>query len=181
MNDRQSFILTPIKFGVIIEYMASQTRSNMHLLMKKLYKGDKQVIDVNFLNSHQAFLTSEKPLVGSTYDKYEKMIFDLAEKAGVAAAKNDHAEMQKVVDIKKLTFPAHTCVGLNMTEHVEKWISNLLIIYNEVHRTPKDTDDMTHEEYKEYMEEKKKEKAHRGRETISNSTSGLKRQVETCI
>ena len=60
-----------------------------------------------------------------------------------------------------------------------EWLQHLLIINNEVHRVPVDTEDMTHEEYMYHQEQLKEEKAHRGRDTLTNSTSAKKRPRST--
>ena len=81
---RKSFLLTPHKFGEIVRYTAAQKRSEMHFIMRKNNKGDKQIKDLIALNASQPFLDGGIPLGPASLEKYERLIHELAEKTGEA-------------------------------------------------------------------------------------------------
>lgn len=147
----------------------------MHPIMRKTGKAEQQVKDLSILNASQSFLDGSE-LVASTMDKYEKIIYDMAEKLGEAVRNNPAANLTTLFTIKELPFPAHTCVGVNIAAMQQEWIGNLLIIHCEVHRKPNNNDDMIHDEYMKIGEFQKAEKAAKGRAVINNSTAGAKRQ-----
>ena len=176
----KQFVLTVEKFNTIMEYEASLKRGFMHPVMKKLGKSKQQQYDLDHLNSSQAFL-GEEPLKGPSLDTYLKLIFKLSEDVGVEAQKIGNIDLNKVISDAKLpissqAYATYYASGNLKDQLMAKWISNLLIIYAEVHREAACEDELTHTENQAQILAKKSEKAKNGRDIVTNSTSGVKRK-----
>lgn len=177
-DHRSAFLLTPGRFGAIIQMIASYKRTSMHHIMKKSDKVAQHEKDLDYVHEHQAFVyaAGEGVMKSSSLIKYEAVVHSLAQKLGEESRKNVQADLTKCIDLKKLPFPAYTYAHLdNLNGILKEWVANLLIIDAEVRRKPVNRGDMIHEELKADDAEAKEAKAVKGRAVLQDSTAGVKR------
>jgi hypothetical protein len=188
-KEDKAFNLSVNKFAAIVGHIAGQKRGKMHKIMPKNKKVVQQDADLTALNNSQAFV-GEAPLKPASLDRYEGDVLDLAEQAGNA---KDDSEMSEIMLAANMPF-----TGVSLTNFLanggdwpatqEGILSNLLVIYTEVHRAPSGPADMTHAELQDHKEAeknaKKNEKAEKGHKVLQKSTNkstAISRQVHSAL
>lgn len=179
-----SFSLTVERFQAIVEYIAGQKRAEMHHLMRKTGKVLQRDIDLGILEKTQAFVGCDAPPKGATMDRYERFIFDTAEKIGEIFHNNLDTNVKEkkiaaLADLKNSAIALKDIAAFvdadgSLPEVSQSLVAAYLTIYEEVHRRPTDQDDMLHEELKAYTEKQKTDKAEKGKQILNDSTAGKK-------
>ena len=155
-----SFKLTPLKLMKMAEIFASQTRSDMHRIMKKNGKDLKMQENLKAMNAAAEFVIDNDnaaPLLDQALAKYEKLIYDVAAKVGATLSDQpdlSNNQICQLFDLKsylgltKDFFSAKAKDGkIDANVYKIEMVFHLKIIHEEVNREAFNEYDMTHVEF----------------------------------
>jgi hypothetical protein len=159
-------------------YMADLKRNEMHHIMKWSGKQVQRNTDRDvMLNMQGLKIHSGGTISEDSIDQAERSIHNKAEEiyqANKGEVRIDPRNFLTLIDLKRDFKIAATTAKADPPSEARllKLITTLHTIACEVHRLPKDPEDMTHLEYQAYEARMAIEKQNQGREAIARSNTG---------